>query len=388
MRILKVTRCFYPALSYGGPIPKLLSIAKWLVSSGHKVTVYSSNVLDACQKMSDQTVVKTIEGIEVVYFNTVLRYRWDGFQPDIFERLDELRQFDVIHVYGFRDFLSTVACLFAGNSGRPYVVEPMGMLLPISRSIRKKKVYDWFIGRRIVERASKLIATSDQEAEEMLGWGVSGDKIVVRRNGLDLSEFEDLPPAGTFRRRFGIAPERRLILFLGRISRKKNPALLMHAFAELQLQDAVLAIVGPDDDDGSLQELLQLRKRLNVDGSVLLTGPLFGRDRLAALVDADVFVLPSSSENFANAAAEAMACGTPVIISRHCGIAPMIRQRAGLVIEPEKEPLKEALSQLLSDERLRRHFSENALALRPELSWDEPMAGLERLYREIASSHH
>jgi glycosyltransferase involved in cell wall biosynthesis len=383
MRILKVTRCFFPALSNGGGAFTSFAIARQLVDRGHDVTVYASNLLDTERKMSERTETKTVARIRAVYFNTALRYRWDGFQPDVFDYLDHLRQFDVIHVYGFRDFLSTVVCSFAERSGVPYVIEPMGMLVPIVRSLRKKKLYDQLVGRRLVERASRIIVTSDQEAREAMAWGVAEEKLFLRRNGVDVSEFAELPPAGGFRRRLQIADGRPLVLFLGRVSRKKNPALLVQAFAEMKRRDSILAFVGPDDADGSLQEVVRLREKLGVQESVKLVGPLFGRDRVEALVDADIFVLPSSNENFANAVAEAVLCGTPVVVTSQCGIAPLVRDRAGLVIEPEKEQLKAAMARLLADERLRRQLSSNALAMKRELGWDEPVEMLERLYSRL-----
>jgi glycosyltransferase involved in cell wall biosynthesis len=380
MRILKVTRCFFPAVSYGGPVFTILDIARRLQADGHEVTIFSSNLLDARTKMSEQTEVKTVDGIRVVYFNAVLRYHWDGFQPGLFEYLDHVGEFDVIHVYGYRDFLSSVVCSFAHRGGIPYVVEPMGMLVPIVRSLGKKKVYDRLVGRRLISRAGKVIVTSEQEAREATAWGVAEEKIFLRRNGVDVSEFDQLPSAGKFRHRLRIARERPLVLFLGRESRKKNPAMLLQAFAELERRDSVLAFVGPDDGDGSFQETLALRDKLGMQESVKVVGPLFGRDRLEALVDADVFVLPSANENFANVVAEAVLCGTPVVVTRQCGIAPLIRGRAGLVVEPEKEQLKAAIARVLGDERLRQQLSENAAEMKRELSWDEPIEELEQLY--------
>jgi len=111
--------------------------------------------------------------------------------------------------------------------------------------------------------------------------------------------------------------------------------------------------------------------------------PLYQGERVNALVDADVLVLPSIHENFGNVVAEAIACGTPVIVTNRCGVAPLVEGRAGLVIEPEKEALVRALRLLLEDEAQRRWFSENALRLREELSWEEPIRQLERLYGEL-----
>lgn len=383
MKILKVVRFFYPAVACGGLALKSYDIARLLARRGHEVTVFSSNVLDRRRTLARRTVEDVVDGVRVIYFHTVVRYRWDGFQPDLCDYLDRVREFDLIHVYGYRDFLSTLVCSFARRAGVPYLIEPMGMLQPICRSLRKKKVYDRLFGRRLVAGARRVIVTSEQERQEALAWGVSPDQLVLRRNGLDLSQFEELPEPGAFRHRLGVRATDRLVLYLGRISRKKNVPLLIDAFADLGMRHAVLVIVGPDDGDGSREDVLGVIERRQLNGSVVLTGPLVGRERLAAYVDADLFVLVSDSENFGNTVAEAIACGTPVIISEHCGIAPLVSGRAGLVIPVERAALTGALRHLLLHEDERREFSRRARQLRGELSWEEPIALLENLYEGI-----
>lgn len=383
MKILKVVRFFYPAVTCGGLALTSYDIARLLARRGHEVTVFSSDVLDRHRTLAPRTVEDVVDGVRVIYFHTVLRYRWDGLQPDLCDYLDRVREFDLIHVYGYRDFLSTLVCSFARRAGVPYLIEPMGMLQPICRSLRKKKVYDRLFGRRLVAGARRVIVTSEQERREALAWGVLPDQLVMRRNGLDLSQFEELPGPGAFRRRLGLRATDRLILYLGRISRKKNVPLLVEAFADLGLRQTVLVIVGPDDGDGSREDVLRVIERRRINGSVVLTGPLVGRERLAAYVDADLFVLVSESENFGNAVAEAIACGTPVIISERCGIAPVVSGRAGLVIPVERAALTEALRHLLTREDERREFARRARHLRGELSWEEPITLLENLYESI-----
>lgn len=383
MRILKVTRCFPPALAGGGMSRTVWQIARELVRRGHEVTVYTSNVLDPTRRLSDRTLVVEEEGIRVVYFHTVVRYRWDGVQPEVFRYLGELRRFDLLHVYGIRDFLSTVVCRAARRFGLPYVVEPMGMLLPIGRSVWKKRAYDRLFGRRLLGRAARVVVTSEQEAGEAVAWGVPREKLIVRRNGLDLSEFDPLPPRGTFRVRWGIGDDERVVLYLGRLAVKKNIPLLIEAFGEVRPPNARLLIIGPDEDDGTRQAIERAIARNRLENSVRVLDPLYGRERVSALVDADVFVLPSMHENFGNAVAEALACGTPVIVTTRCGVAPLVEGRAGLVVEPEKGALKDALQRLLEDDALRQRFAEQAFRLREELSWSEPIEQLLRLYTEI-----
>ncbi len=387
MRILKVTRCFPPALASGGMSRTVSAIARALVCRGHQVTVYASNLLDAARRMSDRTLIAEREGLRVFYFHTPLRYRWDGLQPEIFRHLDELDQFDLIHVYGVRDFLSTVVCWAARRRNIPYVVEPMGMLLPVGRSLRKKRAYDWLFGRTLIGHAARVIVTSEQEAREAQQWGIPSEKIALRRNGLDLSEFEPLPPRGELRARLGVADHQCLVLYLGRLAVKKNVPLLLEAFAEVRRPGDLLLIVGPDDGDGTRARIERMIARGRLEESVRLMGPLYHRERVRALVDADVLVLPSIHENFGNVAIEALCCGTPVIVTDRCGVAPWIEGRAGIVIEPEKAALKKALRYLLEDEAERRRLSAEARRLRTQFSWEEPVEQLEALYAEILRAY-
>jgi glycosyltransferase involved in cell wall biosynthesis len=93
--------------------------------------------------------------------------------------------------------------------------------------------------------------------------------------------------------------------------------------------------------------------------------------------------LPSLNENFGNTAAEAVACGTPVIVTETCGVAPLVNGRAGLVVPVNAAALSQALARLLDDDSLRQRFREGCAGLTRELGWDEPVAIMEQLYSEL-----
>ena len=106
------------------------------------------------------------------------------------------------------------------------------------------------------------------------------------------------------------------------------------------------------------------------------------------LADADLFVLPSRYENFANAPAEAMACGVPVIITDACGIRSLVEGQAGLVIAPEKEELIEALRQMLHDKVLYARFKEGCRRVADQLSWNRLTEKMEGYYAEVLAETH
>jgi glycosyltransferase involved in cell wall biosynthesis len=141
-----------------------------------------------------------------------------------------------------------------------------------------------------------------------------------------MADFETLPESGTFRKQHGIPAEQPLILFMSRLNVKKGLDLLLPAFNQYAQRhpDALLVLAGPDDGYQSTAEAF-IRDN-NLTSRVKLVGMLIDDDKKAALADADVFILPSYSEGFSMAVLEAMASGTPAIVSDRVGFGEVIRQ--------------------------------------------------------------
>ena len=387
MNILKAVPAYYPALAFGGPVLKTKIFAEKLTQRGHTVSVVAPNLLDTKRKISNRMVTREVNGVQVTYLNVwfqVGHSGWITFSPDILAFCrKQLQRFDVIQIYGFYDFLIPVVGYYARKWDIPYVIEPLGMYVPILRSFGKKRLYHALFGNWLMANAAHIIATSEQERTELIEAGPNPDKIILRRNGIDLAPYAHLPERGHFRRRFGIGPDEQMILYLSRLSPKKSPDLLLRAFAELGLPKTRLVIAGPGESDGYPEQLQQMTTQLELNGRVLFPGALYGQDKLAAFVDADVLVLPSQNENFGNVVAEAIAAGTPVIVTDRCGIAPYVRDRVGLVINYDLDALRQAIARMLTDQTLRDRFRASCVAVAHEFSWDEPVAQMETLYHDL-----
>jgi glycosyltransferase involved in cell wall biosynthesis len=261
------------------------------------------------------------------------------------------------------------------------------MFLPIVRNFWLKRMYHLFWGHEMLAGAEAIIATAEQERDELIGGEVTREKIVLRRNGVEVPT--TFPERGLFRRELRIPADAQLILFLGRLSQKKSPDLLLKAFAGLGSPDAAgasavhLAYVGPDEA-GMRDRLKQMAEQLGVSNRVHLSAPLEGQAKWGAYRDADVFVLPSQNENFGNTAAEAVAAGTPVVVTKECGIAPLLEDVAGLVVEHKEEKVREALSRLLEDKPLGRKLRNGCVQTAKKLDWEEPLAQTELIYERLA----
>jgi glycosyltransferase involved in cell wall biosynthesis len=401
MRILNVTQSYAPFLEFGGPPVKVRALSTELARRGHQVTVLTADWgLDARfpkGEPADGTSRSPFgwrhdeDGVQAVYLPTWLRYRALSWNPAVkrFARA-RLRNFDVVHIFGLYDLLGPAIAQQCRVLNIPYVVEPIGMFLPIVRSFWKKRVYQSLFGKNMIVGARFLIATSEQEADELVSGGIPRDKIFLRRNGVETPA--ELPALGAFRAKHRIPPDAKVVLFLGRLSKKKSPDLLLEAFAALdnellQGKDARLVFAGPDYE-GLQASLSQTAVKLGVTSRVILTGPLFDAAKWECYRDADVFVLPSQNENFGNTAAEAVAAGTPVVVTEGCGVAPLLAGTAGIVVPHSADAVSQALKSLLTETNLLVRLSAGCQEVTSRLGWGEPTAQMESLYRTLASQNH
>jgi glycosyltransferase involved in cell wall biosynthesis len=398
MRILNVTQSYAPFFEFGGPPVKVRALSEELARRGHHVTVLTADwklesrfpggVPPAGTSRSPFGWRQDENGVQSIYLPTWMHHRALSWNPAVkrFARA-RVQNFDVVHIFGLYDLLGPAIAERCRAFNIPYVVEPIGMFLPIVRSLWKKRLYRSLFGKDMLHGARFLIATSEQEAEELVSGGIPRTKIFLRRNGVEGPA--ELPARGAFRAKHGIPSNARVILFLGRLSQKKGPGLLLESFAALGAdlllsKDARLIFAGPDDENLKVN-LSQTAHRLGVAPRVLFTGAIFDAAKWEAYRDADVFVLPSQNENFGNTAAEAVAAGTPVVVTEGCGVAPLLGGKAGIVVAYDTSALSQALRSLLTDAELHAKLSAGCHEVAAGLRWAEPVTSIELLYRALVS---
>jgi len=386
MRILKVSQTYYPYLAAGGPPAKVRGLAKALVERGNRLTVLTA-YQGPLGSLHDVHRVPwgwsaNGDGIEAVYLKTTLRYRSLSVNPGVLRFCQvRLREFDIVHVYGLYDLLGPAVARYCRQFGIPYFVEPLGMTRPIDRGFLLKRAWRSLVNGYL-SGASRMVATSEQERSELLADGFPPERVLLRYNGIDREEFRQLPPPGAFRSQAGIGNDERFIIFLGRLIPRKGADLLIEALPQIDGGKTKLVIAGPEAESGYLAFLRGKARSLGVEHRVLFTGPLYGNDKKAALADASVFALPSRYENFGNAAAEAIACGTPAIVSDRCGIAPLINQRAGLVTSYDSGVVARTLNDLFENASLYQRLKAGCPQVADEISWGRLVGGMERSYEE------
>ena len=331
MKILHVTPYFYPAWSYGGTPRVVYDLCRELVSIGHEVSVWTTDAFSAEKRLEVSEREEVICGIKVRRFRNLsnrLAYRGQVYLPLGFGTAVGRRigQFDIVHLNGYRNFLNDISFRGLRRERVPYVFSAHGSVLPVMHKVLLKRLYDRVLGRRILRHAAGLIAITSLEAEEYVSMGVDRERIRVIPNGLDTEEFTALPAPGSFRRKYGLEGAQ-LVLFMGRVHAQKGLDFLVRAFASFLdsgARKAVLTVCGSDEGYGP--ELRRIAGELGIGSSVVQTGLLEERERLAAYRDADLVVYPSPVEVFGLVPFESMLCGTPVIVTEGSGCGAILKE--------------------------------------------------------------
>ncbi len=273
--------------------------------------------------------------------------------------------FDLVHVHALFSYATLPAAYWAHRRGVPYIVRPLGTLNEWSMANRRpwlKNLSFRLLESRVLQHAALVHYTSEQEQVEAEKLHMTTRAAVIP-NAVDEAPIP--APRGGFRARYPELNGRRIVLFLSRLDVKKGLDLLLQAFALLaqQAPDTSLVLAG-GGDPAFVARLKSAAAALGIASRVVWPGFLSGDEKQAALADADLFVLPSYSENFGIAVAEAMAAGLPVVVSDQVGIhREVARAEAGLVVPCDVPRLARALLQLLEDAPLRQSMGANGVSL-------------------------
>ena len=354
MNILHVVPSFAPCFSAGGVVNASYQIARKQVENGHNVSVYTT---DSCKERLkfEKNYDVDVDGIKVFYFKNISNHVKNKLTIDTpISSINYLRKtitnFDIIHIHEHRHSLAIATHRYAKKNNIPYVLQAHGSVLPFFQKEKLKEIFDKIWGFDILYDASKVFALTEVERQQYLKMGVANSKIEIVPLGINLDEYETLPPKGKFRIKHKIEEDEKLILFLGRIHEIKGLDLLIKSFKKVSQENVKLAIVG--GDYGFLNEIKSLIKKSNIEDKVIFPGVLTGENKKEALVDCDIFVMPSRYESFTTSGLEAMACYKPLILTKNNHIHDWVDNNVGLTCEFDESQLADCFKKLLHDEKL------------------------------------
>jgi glycosyltransferase involved in cell wall biosynthesis len=404
VHILYVAPGYKPAYRLGGPISSIAALAEGMVARGHTVTVFATNGNgdEDLDVPTDRFV--DVDGVSVRYFRRTEPLRrylpWFKYFSQSIGYLysvdfvpvmrSVLERVDVVHTQMPFVYPTQAAARLALAHHRPLFYSQRGLFDPSVLRFRsvKKSLYIRFVERPIMERATGLVALTPKEITTFRRLGLQTPVHLVP-NGIDVERFRRVPAAGSLRR-MGISESDKVILFLARIHQTKGVDLLVEAFLTIAHRhpDSVLVLAG-HDEQGLLAGLTARIASANLTNRVITPGLVTGEQKLDLLARADLFALPSLSEGLSIATLEALASGTPVILSRECNLPIVDEVGAGAVVSRTAEEFASALSRFLGDSALRARASERAYALAcEEFSWRPILDRLEGIYSSAAHPEH
>jgi glycosyltransferase involved in cell wall biosynthesis len=383
MRILQVVPHFYPAWSFGGIARVVYEISRELVRKGHDVTVHTANVLDQKTNLKASKHEYQIEGIKVRYYRNLAWIGGMNFTSDILQAstLREVKDSDIVNMHGLRTSQNVIAHYYTTRFRKPYVLTGHGTVPRVVEKIASKKLFDGMFGYRILRDASRVIAAAGIEMKQIVNMGISSDKVAVVPTGIDTEPFDTLPTSGAFKRKFGLDEESALILYVGRVHRRKGIGFLLDAFARLQSANAALVIAGPDD--GYMSVMKERASCLRISEKVVFTGFISERAKLAAYVDSAVVVYPGIHESFGLVPLEAALCSRPVIVSDGSAMAEIVKQGGfgSSTTYGDSVQLMEVLRKMLRNPEIAEKMGQRGRQfVKENYNWPSIVTRLETLY--------
>lgn len=379
MKILEVIPAFPPATGYGGAPIVAFEISKILADKGHDLTVFTTDGFDDHKRINSKKCNNY--KFKIFYFKNLsnwLAHRYRLYlAPNFLIKGTNVKDYDIVHIHDFRTIPTVIIYCFCRIYEIPYILQPHGKpsIRVNQRGRILKRLFDLLIGHQIIKNAERILALNEDEAK--IYSEISADNISIIHNGINKSDYI-LPDKNNFKKKFAIPVDYKIILYVGRINEKKGLKLLIESFANLSKKrdKLLLVLVGPDD--GYIEYLKTLSKSIQITEKIIFTGFLNHQDKLAAYVDADVFVTPLYY-GFPLTFLEAMICGVPIITSNKGDRISWIDEDIGVVTDYDSNSFEQAIVSILLDEssiKNRRKISEKI----DEFTWDSVINKLEDIY--------
>ncbi|OGF99485.1 hypothetical protein A2Y99_01285 [Candidatus Gottesmanbacteria bacterium RBG_13_37_7] len=398
MKILNIVPYFYPAVSVGGTASVVHDISLELTKKGHLVTVYTSDLFGKNRRVNRPKNVKVDNnGIETYYFknlSTNLAYYQHIFLPPVFFNTltKTINSFDIIHLHEIYTLMNAWTYLLARKYKVPYLISSHGTAEYLTEAGRvgRKKIFNQLIGKRLFKNAAGVIAVAESEKNHYLNLGADESKISVIPNGVKLMNYSNLPEKIRARKSFNIDSTKTVLLYLGRIHRKKGLNVLVSAFAQLVRENnsLVLLVAGSLEDEDYYRKIMKQIQQFDLMENIIFTGEVTGKRKLSAFSAADLFVLPSYGEGLPVSALEAAACGLPLVISKKCNLPEVKKFNAGKIIAPEEESIYRNIKELIQNKKKLMILGRNAKEMvRKNYTIQQSAEKLEKLYRKIINTY-
>ncbi len=374
------------SLEDGGVVRAVLDICQALAKRGHDLTL-----LTFCDDDVPQQWKEGGAGVPKVVLLERKGRLWPKLTTNSVELVrKQLIDAEALHVHVPWDVICAELGCIAKSMKIPYVVGVHGMLDDWSMNQRraKKIIYLRVAGRRFLEEAAAVHCTAQAEKDQACKWYPNGQSVVVPLI-FDLDEYEKLPGPEIARQKFAsFFPDDSVpvLLFLSRIHIKKGLELLIAAAGLLRDSGtAFKIIIAGTGEKAYEQQLKQLVNANNLSEHISFLGFVTGTEKVSLYEAADVFVLPTSQENWGFVLIEALACSIPLITTKGVDIWPELQSSGGAVIaDATANAMAEAITNLLQDDSVRTSMGTKGRDwVLENMRLDKILSRYEKLYSDI-----
>lgn len=375
MRILQINASYKPAYTYGGPTMSVSSLSEQLIKARHEVVVFTTTANGKTELPVKANAAKVIDGVRVIYFDRITKDH-THFSPKLLNALrQQAKTFSIVHIHAWWNLVSVFSCAIALSKGAKVVVSPRGTLSNYSfkhKSGLLKSLFHKTIGVKLLRRCA-IHATSVSELHELTD-------LINPKQIFNIPNFIRLPLSDQHNKAANSGPIK--LLFLSRIDEKKGLDILINALATVSIPWS-LSIAG-DGDTRYIESLKKIAITKKIDRHISWLG-FRQSDKFDIYNQHDLFILPSHNENFGNVVLESLSVGTPVLISKHVGLAEYVKDHnLGWIFDLDENVLKNTIELAARDTAKRLLIEKNAPALiRNDFGDDALIQNYINMYNQI-----
>lgn len=346
MHFIIVTPYYAPAWSYGGPPKVLHSMATELVKQNHRVTVLTTDVLDENRQSK---LTEKLDGIKIYRFKTISN--WLAFHLKLFfvpffgmKIKKYLSTADVVLMSDVRSVLNGQIYGYLRKNNIKFGIFAFGQI-PYSGDWKDniKKIFDWLWVRKMMKNANFHFYQTDHE-KKMLHkhFKISNNALIFMPLPVEKTELK--VNKNSVRKKYGLRPKDKVLIFVGRFNYLKGIDLLIKYSLPLLAKNKHLKLLLIGRDDGDQDNLMKLAN-MNKSNQIIWLQNIYGNELLKLINIANCFVFtPRYFEETSTAALQALSQGTPVITTKQADIPFLQEYGAGKVINNNAIDFKKAMS--------------------------------------------
>jgi len=387
MRVLHVVPGVAP--KYGGPSRVVFEMCHALQEQGLEVLIATTDADGQGRLPVGLGEPLIYEGVPAIFFSRQWSEAFKYSHPLASWLNRNVKEFDVVHIHAIFSHSSLAASRACRRHGIPYVVRPLGSLVPWGLNHKRlRKQFFWYLGVKQMLGGAAAIHYTTREEKRLAEDSLALARGVVIPLGTNGGILRSSVAPGIFRQHYSSLKTNPYVLILSRLHPVKGLELFLSVFleatAEEEFRNWRLVLAGAGEV-GYVASLKRLVRELGGQDRVLFTGWLDGTEKFSALQEAALMALPSYQENFGLSVVEALACEVPVFVSSYVGLAEEVQTAgAGWVVPLERVALLKTLTEVLREdsERVRRGKVGRELVCRRFL-WSAVAGQLVELYSSI-----